>query len=389
MGEHFNEQIQIPDFFREAATAFSITGTPNYLAPLRLLDNLSRAYKGIDSKTDWMLLQAQLTYHSFLMQGNSIYDNLLKEWREQTGRIAQAEFQNDTTVKPISIEFLLNVCKQKQVVFFNENHFMPKHRYFVYRLLDSLKSYGFTKLAIEDYRPISQDSLLPSIRDGYYSKEPFMGEMIRKAHGLGMEILSYDAIDNPDREDVSAKKLVEEAFKKDKKTRLLVLCGISHLSEDTTAPKKWMAYYFKQYSGIDPYTIDQTSFENYSEWIPFNTIYVKSNEGFADVSIINHCSPFENDTLTSDLLKNERVHEFLKENTKKKQDYGALLYDKAEWKKDSVNAVPLRSFYITYSPGATELLIHMKAGEYLLVVSDEYGNKVEEIICFNTYKYRG
>lgn len=383
MGEHYNNQIQIPDFFKEAANTFSDAGTPNYLAPLRLLDRLSKAYKGIDSQADWMLLQAQLTYHSFLLKGNNTYKNLLKEWRKQTGCVSQEQFLNDKTLRPVSVQSLLVACKQQQVVFFNENHFLPKHRYLVYLLLDSLRSYGFTKLAIEDYRPISKNSFLPSLQDGYYVKEPTMGEIIRKAHDIGMEILSYDAIDRSDREMTSAKKLVEEAFKKDKKTKLLVLCGISHLSEDTTAPKKWMAYYFKKYSGINPYTIDQTSFENYSEWVTPNSIYEKKDDrGFADVYIINNYTPFEKDTLAINLMKDEKVHAFLKEKTKKNQDCSALLYDKKELEKDSINAVPLRSFYLTCTPDSSKIFLHMKSGKYILVIEDEYGNKVEETISF-------
>lgn len=382
IGKGFDEQIQMPDFFQEADSAFFSTRfLPNYLAPIELLNKLSSIYGGVDAKADWALLQAKLTYNSFLMQGNKEYQALLKNWREETGSVDEKTFRTDTTLLQIDVHSLLDSCKEKQVVFINENHFMPKHRYLIYLLLDSLKAYGFTKIAIEDYRPLQTDSYVPSQQDGYYVREPIMGEILRKAKRLGMDIISYDSITASNREEVSAQRLVEKTIQKNKAQKLVVLCGISHLSEVTNTGKKWMAYYFKSYSGIDPYTIDQTSYENYASLTHPHSLFIKkSNRANANLFIINNLNPFEDDTLSTNLLDNARISNFLKTNTKKKKNYAVLMYDKNEWKADSLNSVPIRTFYLEYSCGSSDAKVGLKTGSYVLVVSDEFGRMIDDSI---------
>lgn len=153
-----------------------------------------------------------------------------------------------------------------QVVMINEAHDKPVHRAFTYNLLVLLYNQGFRYLAME----MLYNSAKPSLKEvtnkaGYYVEEPVSGELIRKALALGYTLVPYEdtgAIHHTSMQRDSAQAAnIYKILQKDASAKILVHAGYSHISEtklgETFVP---MGLAFKQISGVDPLTVDQTYF---------------------------------------------------------------------------------------------------------------------------------
>jgi len=94
----------------------------------------------------------------------------------------------------------------------------------------------------------------PSMHHGHYTKEPEFGNLLRHAHKLGFYIFGYHG----EGEDGSAKNIL----RKIKKGKTIVLCGWDHIKEGQTGTY-WeyaLAGRIKEFSGKDPFTINQTQY---------------------------------------------------------------------------------------------------------------------------------
>ncbi|MFT3950046.1 MAG: hypothetical protein QM763_23975 [Agriterribacter sp.] len=155
----------------------------------------------------------------------------------------------------------------------NESHYDWRHRYFATLLLDSLYRLGYRFLALE---ALGYDSNLglrgfPVIQTGFYTKEPYMGELIRNALRMGFTLVSYEDTTATyegkftslmqKREYMQAHNLFQQ-FRKNPKGKWLVLAGYGHINKFqlTLRGDSSMAMYFKQMSGIDPFCIDQSRY---------------------------------------------------------------------------------------------------------------------------------
>lgn len=152
-----------------------------------------------------------------------------------------------------------------RAIFINEAHHVPQHRVLPYQVLDSLYRLGFRYLAAETLA--ESDSALNSRRypvrgSGYYSFEPVFGEMLREAQRIGYTLVAYEAV-NPasteERERGQATNLYQRVFQRDVAAKVLVFAGYSHIHESgTDLGTAAMAARFRELSGINPVTIDQT-----------------------------------------------------------------------------------------------------------------------------------
>jgi len=213
----------------------------------------------------WNKLQMQLTYASFLGQ-NKVYEALIEQWNpNKTNDTITDAIKNHATdgLENVKRE-ILEKAKNEKLVMFNENHFYPNHRILLTQLLPELKKSGFHYLALETLDE-KQDSILNhggklDMETGFYTREQYFAELIRTAQTLGFQFVAYENQDKTkDREMGQAENLYNNTFGKDNNAKVLVLAGISHITEQPDANgKKWMAQIFKERYNIDPLTFSQT-----------------------------------------------------------------------------------------------------------------------------------
>lgn len=156
------------------------------------------------------------------------------------------------------------LATNRQVVFLNELPYVPRDRAFAASLLAKLQPLGFSYLAIEglDERDTSINTRGYPIRaSGFYLNEPVFGELVRVANRLGYKLVSYDAPNTSGdaRESEQAQRLVDRILRSDPKARIVVYASEHHIDEAGTIDgAKPMALRFRELTGIDPLTVDQT-----------------------------------------------------------------------------------------------------------------------------------
>ena len=103
---------------------------------------------------------------------------------------------------------------------------------------------------------------------GYYSNEPLFGEILREARRLGYTLVPYEAIgatSQDARETGQATNLRDRIFRDHPDARVLVHAGYSHIDESgTLGGAKPMAVRFRELTGIDPLTVDQTTMREHA-----------------------------------------------------------------------------------------------------------------------------
>ena len=161
-----------------------------------------------------------------------------------------------------------------QFVMLNEAHYDPHHRAFITDIAERLRPLGFSIYAAETFSTSAVDraEAWPQLSDGYYSNEPIFGALLRRVRELGYQLVAYedirrDADATPAesfalREAGQAQNLRTRILDRDPRARVLVHAGHGHVREhrdhETFGPL--MARRFKQMTGIDPLTVDQTRF---------------------------------------------------------------------------------------------------------------------------------
>jgi hypothetical protein len=239
----------------------------NYLAPIRALHAVE-----VNKNDSDFYYQAMMTYYSFLGDYPKLLYYSDSRFKEE---IKKEKIEYDTTfVKSHSFvnaaQYIITQARQQQVVMINEAHHIPYHRVFVLLMLKDFYKAGYRYLALETL----DDSLInrkkyPDYNTGYYTREPLYGEMLREAMKIGFKLVQYEPIQDCDnkgsdpnycnrfRDSLMAINLAH-FLKKNKQGKLLVYAGYGHIYEDNDSGWKGMAQYFKQFTMIDPFTIDLT-----------------------------------------------------------------------------------------------------------------------------------
>jgi hypothetical protein len=184
-------------------------------------------------------------------------------------------------------EYILSVADKHQVIMLSERHHVPQTRIVSTKLLQGLWDRGFRYLALEtlENRPDKIDPNLnrrtyPLIEDGFYTKEPVFGDMVRQARRIGFTLVPYEATeaikvardpDNPNkaqnaREREEAENIKRNILDKDPRAKIFVHCGMGHASKSggkgaDERGDEWvpMAKAFWEITGIEPFTIDEQS----------------------------------------------------------------------------------------------------------------------------------
>ncbi|MEW5677080.1 hypothetical protein ABGT15_12270 [Flavobacterium enshiense] len=318
-------------------------------------------------------LQLLLTYASFLGK-NKNYDKLLNQWGNSnlndsiTAIIKNKSLGSFESVK----REILSRTKEEKLVMFNENHFYPNHRILATKLLPELKAQGFTHLALEALDQ-KKDSTLNlganvDIQTGFYTREQHFAELIRTAQSLGFQFVAYENFDSEkERENAEAENLYRETFSKNPKAKVLVMAGISHITEKPDrSGKKWMAQLFKEKYGIDPLTFSQTdlnAYRNLTDSVLLLSSHHLGNKFLnTDYKIINNI-PFKetlgNYSYTNDAFEKVQLSLYFEDELNSKNEYSkripyrSYLLDKKE------------TFFTTLPNKKIRLMLFNEQGETL------------------------
>jgi hypothetical protein len=265
------EQARVGKFlteYQQRARPFQQAG--NYLGEMQLIRQLVTQYPGSNAVRD-MSTQQLGTLASFLgdpAEAARLFDSLGDDDTPppaiDTTRLDQARVAD-------AVETIVAAADTAKVIFINEAHHVAQTRVLALALLERLRAKGFTYFAAETFSPF--DSSLntrnyPIRASGYYSQEPLFGELIREARRLGYTLVPYEAINSrsqDDRETGQATNLRDRIFRVHPDARVLVHAGYSHINESgVLAGAKPMAVRFREITGIDPLTVDQTTMLEHS-----------------------------------------------------------------------------------------------------------------------------
>ena len=196
------------------------------------------------------------------------YQKALWAWDQDGGRypsLSDEEKANFLSFHSISArKVILQQAKDEKVIMINEAHHQPMHRTFTISLLQGLYNQGYQFLGIETLN--HDDTLLnergyPLLSSGYYSQEPQYGNLIREALKIGYEIFPYETQvwgDGKEREIQQAKN-IQRVIEAHPEAKFLIHCGFDHINESAAIQgwEKAMAGRVKEYTGVDPFTINQ------------------------------------------------------------------------------------------------------------------------------------
>ena len=232
------------------------TTAGNYLLPVALLRAAADNYG--DRNEQGTFLQALATAYACVDEP----DSAAHYWRQmgdpERGKTAGGARSFD--VSPATAEVLRQTAATS-LVLFNENHVQPKGRYWLRSLLPALYQQGFRYLALE---ALGDDAGLPrrgypTLGSGFYLREPQLANLVRDALVLGFTLVPYDTMSD-NREHDQAQNLWRRSLSQDPQAKVVVLAGFGHIDE-RTGPRKSMAGWLQELSGINPLTINQTDLE--------------------------------------------------------------------------------------------------------------------------------
>jgi len=170
-------------------------------------------------------------------------------------------------------------AKTRRVIMINEAFAKPLHRAFTLSLLADLHRLGFRYLAMEMLNNFHDSSLSHvNMHTGYYACEPVAAELIRTALSLGYTLVPYEdtaaGFHTASQRDSIQAENIYKVLQDDTSAKILVHASFTHISKkvgpDGFIP---MALAFKNISGIDPLTIDQTDMTEESNFAYGRIIY--------------------------------------------------------------------------------------------------------------------
>ena len=172
-------------------------------------------------------------------------------------------------------KYIIEEAKKNQIVIINEAHHNSFHRLFTKSLLEDLFANGYKFIGFEalsykdDLDSLQNIRKYPIQKTGYYVKDPQFGNLIREAIEIGFNIFPYETTneesDGKTRE-IDQAKNIQKIINENPNQKFIIHCGFDHVLEGTH--KSWekaMAERLKEYSGINPLTINQVAYSEKSK----------------------------------------------------------------------------------------------------------------------------
>lgn len=173
-------------------------------------------------------------------------------------------------------KYIINQAKKERIVVINEAHHQPYHRFFTTQLLNDLYGIGYKYLFLEALTNPGDTFLnsrkYPLINSGILTSDPIFGKLVREALKIGFKVLPYEAINNfkidslgINHREIEQARNISKIFDLDSAAKILVHCGFDHaIKSELKGWGKAMAGRLYEYSGIEPFTIDQVTLSEHS-----------------------------------------------------------------------------------------------------------------------------
>lgn len=369
--------------------------------------------KKLENKNQIDIFQAFLDYSikGDFRKAQELDDAHIQKKTNVTFDIEQADSLKLLYTATDAVHYIITKAKNRKVTIINEAHHNPRHRVFTMSLLKKLYDSGYTHFGVEALYngPIGgtsldngakildeKDSLInvrkyPIQKSGSYIKEPQFGNLIRYALELGFTIFSYEkaGVGSGYSRELGQAKNIQKVIKENPNAKVLIHCGFAHAYEgDYEAWGKAMAGMFKELTGIDPLTIDQVKFSEYSNpefnalvhnafSLKKSTVLINENEiamKFVEKDVHADIAVFHPPTKyiglrPSWLIRNEFKNVDLDLTTLSIDTYTMILaYKKGE---DIGNAIPVDILEV--DPYAKTANLVLKQGKYTIVITNIKG----------------
>jgi hypothetical protein len=289
-------------------------------------------------------------------------------------------------------EYIINRSKNEKVIIINEAHHNSRHRVFTTSLLQGLYDNGYRFFGLEALSDsIINKRKFPILESGYYTKEPQMANLIQDAIKIGFTLFEYEISDgsNGKQREIGQAKNIAKLIKENPNSKFLIHCGWDHVIEGTPGNKSWekaMAGRLKEYTNLDPFTIDQVAYSEKGD-IKFINPYVKIVNSDKPIIMANESGKAFNGSATNDQTDCKIIHpltEYINErpnwlflNGERKEytipkskisEYPilALAYRKNEFEQ---NGIPADLIEILNNESKTNLII--EKGTYKIILKDK------------------
>ncbi len=222
---------------------------------------------------------------------------------------------------------ILEQSKDAKVIIINTHKYAPETKIYLQELLPELKANGFDKLLVADLATGSKINELgyPVIEDGFLIREPVYGNLLRSAVSNGISIDSYKAskgqlskansiVTRNNKAGTSKSDRAQSALhwahamnanrivKANAGSKVIILTNYDGIEEISTDGRK-MASWFKEFSKIDPLTIDLTTMRDQCPEFE-NPIYRTTTQNNPQVYLRNGIAYVEKEF---DAKKNEKI----------------------------------------------------------------------------------
>jgi hypothetical protein len=222
--------------------------------------------------TPWkeQLAAFDYSYMGAYQQALSVADSQFKMMRKAP-RLSVDDSLYLQQFRPVPADkYIIRRAASEQLIIINEAHHQPLHRTFVTSLLKGLYAQGYRYLGIETLGYLDSaynQRKYPILETGFYSKEPQFGNLVREALRIGFTLFPYETQvpehNNTPREIDQATNIAN--YMKAHPGKYLIYCGYDHVIEGPH--RSWgkaMAGWLKEYTGIDPLTINQEALTEHS-----------------------------------------------------------------------------------------------------------------------------
>jgi len=322
------------------------------------------------------------------------------------------KFERAVRVEPAA-KYIIDHYGEEPIIMFNEAHSRGQNRAFMRDLLPALYEKGFRCLAIEtlDYT----DSTLnqrgyPTLKTGYYLREPAFGQLIREALELGFDLLPYEDtttvynqqktyLENQNSREQAQAENIAAYQKEHPGTKMVVYAGHGHIEKKSDGEWVKMAQRLCKLIGRNVPSIECTAMkeryntqsedktyravlDSFQIKVPAvlflnDSIFISStHQGKVDVSVF---LPRTNGELGyPDWMKASEKHykELTLSTTPDLTGRLLQVYKANEWEAVGENAIPV--LLCPIDTGKTTYKLYLKPGAYVAMVFHTYEEKLFE-----------
>ncbi len=244
----------------------------------------------IESKvsSDTVPWKYQISASNYAAKGD--YKNALIHWdlamgiRENEFSKSQIDSINQEYTKVKAADYIIEEAKKNQVIIINEAHHNSFHRVFTKSLLLRLFENGYNNLGLEalgngEYLDSTLNSRkYPILKTGYYTQDPQFGNLVRDALEIGYDVFAYEYLGEGSGKirEIGQAKNIQEVINSKPNEKFLIHCGFDHALEGVHSSwEKAMAGRLAEYTGINPFTINQVAYSEKSD-PRFNDPFLKA-----------------------------------------------------------------------------------------------------------------